>query len=86
MHRKYAERLVYVHRVVEFRKSRSFAFQFEQGMAKKLSKRGYLVLKRAKRKIQRRKFNAPARGVKVTLQEANRTILNRIEAELRAKA
>lgn len=53
-------------------------------MAKKLTKREYKRMKRARRKNQARKFRSPARGLEKTLQERNREVLERLEEKLAA--
>jgi len=54
-------------------------------MPKKFSKRQWTVMNRRKKAQQALKYNAPVRGRKISLQEKNREILDRLEAELDAQ-
>lgn len=51
-------------------------------MARKPDKRIFVLRKRNSKKIHNRKFNPPVRGRKITLQEVNRPILERLAAAL----
>ena len=54
-------------------------------MAKKMSKREYLLIVRAHKRAQSLKVNPVAKGVKISLAEKNREVISRLEAKL-AKA
>ena len=55
-------------------------------MPKKLERRTALLQRRTKLKLQARKANAPARGIKTSYEEENRIVLDSVLAKISAKA
>ncbi len=54
-------------------------------MGKKLERRPALLQRRTKLKLQARKANAPARGIKTSNEEENRAVLDGVLAKISKK-